>query len=110
MAGIQRKSKQGINIMLFRDCKFRDKANVRKTVKEAIIQQIKTEIPFEQCNEGRIYEYVDILLDDSKYNVKRDMFYYGYRHIKIDLSVELFSKVAAEYINEHLEDFLLIQH
>ena len=96
--------------MLFKDCKFKNKASVRKVMKESILQNIKTEVPFSICNVGRILEYLDLLIDESKYNIKGDYFYYQYKKVRITFDIELFSKVAAEYINENLDDFLLMKH
>ncbi len=114
MGRVQGKSKQNIRVvrcfMLFKDCKFNDKSKVRKTFKEDILLQVKPEIPFSKCNEGRILEYIDILLDESQYNVREEQFYYKYRYVKIGLDADLFSKVTIEYIKEHLEDFILEKH
>ena len=96
--------------MLFKDCKFRDKNGVRKNMKMEILVDVKQETPFPLCNEGRILAYIDLLLDESDYDVKKNSFYYKYRRIRIPLGKELFSKVAVEYINEHLDDFLLQEH
>ena len=96
--------------MLFKDCKFKNKANVRKVMKEAILYNIKKDIPFNECNTGKVLEYLDLLIDESKYNIKEDTFYYQYRKVRIPFDVELFSKVASEYINENLDYFLLMKH
>ncbi len=96
--------------MLFKDCKFKDKTSVRKTFKEAILINVKENVPFQECNYGRVLEYIDLLLDESHYNVREEVFYYKYRWVKIELTVELFSKVASEYINENLDYFLLEKH
>ena len=96
--------------MLFKDCKFREKNNVRKNMKQEILGILEKEIPYSLCNEGRILEYIDLLLDESDYDIREACFYYKYRYVRIDLSVELFSKVAVEYINEHLNEFLLQKH
>lgn len=93
--------------MLFKSCKFREKNNVRKEMKECILGNLKQEIPWDKCNDGRILEYIDLLLDESHYHIREATFYYRYRWVKIDLNCELFSKIAIEYILEHLDEFLL---
>ena len=50
--------------MLFKSCKFREKNNVRKEMKECILGNLKQEIPWDKCNDGRILEYIDLLLDN----------------------------------------------
>ena len=96
--------------MLFKDCQFRDKTNVRKQFKEAIVADVKKEIPFNKCNDGRVFEYIDFLLDESEYSIGKNQFYYKVTWVKIWLPVSLFVKVAVEYINEHLDYFLLEKH
>ncbi len=96
--------------MLFKDCKFKDKPLVRKNIKEEIMIEIKKDIPFEKCNDGRILEYIDLLLDESEYDTRQERFYYKFRWVRITLDSNIFSKIASEYINEHLDDFLLTKH
>ena len=93
--------------MLFKQCKFKDKAKVRKQMKDQIISNIKNEIPYNQINTGRLFEYIDILLDDSDYDIRGEQFYYHHRWVKIVLDAELLSKVVSEYVNEHLNEFIL---
>ena len=38
--------------MLFKDSKFRNKKNVRKNMKECILNEVKENIPFKSCNTG----------------------------------------------------------
>lgn len=97
-------------IMLFKDCKFRDKKNVRKNMKEEIRNHVQKEVPYHLCNEGVILQYIDFLLDESKYNIRENTFYYQYRWVKIPLDSNILSKVAAEYIMEHLDEFLLMKN
>ena len=93
--------------MLFKESKFRNKSNVRKKMKECILNKVKAECPFQYSNTGLILQYIDLLLDESQFNIKREEFYYQYRHVRVPLDCNLFSKVAVEYINEHLDYFLL---
>ena len=74
--------------MLFKDSKFKNKANVRKVTKESIFNNIKDKIPLSKCNQGRILEYIDLLIDESKYSIKEDRFYYQNRGIKIYLDID----------------------
>ena len=76
----------------------------------SILYNIKKDIPFNECNTGKVLEYIDLLIDESKYNIKEDTFYYQYRKVRIPFDVELFSKVASEYINENLDYFILMKH
>lgn len=96
--------------MLFKECKFRDKKKVRQSMKEDILQLVIDDIPFSRCNEGNVLEYIDLLLDESEFDVRKQQFYYRFRWVNIPLNSNLFSKVASEYINEHLDDFLLEKH
>ena len=96
--------------MLFKKCKFPGKANIKKDMKNNIINKVKQEIPFDKCNEGNVFDYIDFLIDESEYDKRSSSFYFKYRYIRIDLDVDLFSKVATEYINEHLDDFLLTKY
>ena len=96
--------------MLFHKCKFPGKTIVKKDMKNNIINKVKQEIPYSKCNEGNIFDYIDFLIDESEYDKRSESFYFKYRYIRIDLDVELFSKVATEYILEHLDDFLLEKH
>lgn len=96
--------------MLFKTCKFKDRPNVRKTIKDEILILIRKDIPFDKCNTGRILEYIDQLLDETEYDIRGETFYYKYRWVKIELDSELLSKVTSEYINEHLNEFLLTKY
>ena len=94
--------------MLFKCSKFRDKKSVRKETKEELRAIIEKNIPeYSKCNEGFILQYIDLLLDETPYNLRTGTFYYHYNWVKIDLSMKLLGLVASEYINEHLSDFLL---
>ena len=93
--------------MKFKDCKFRDKSSMRKHFKDDIMNGIKEELPVEKYNEGFLFEYIDLLLDETDFDVKRKQFYYKYNWVKINLSVSLLCKVAIDYIMEHQNDFLL---
>lgn len=93
--------------MLFKQCKFKGKPQVRKEFKESILSAVKLETPFARCNEGRILQYIDLLLDETDYSVKQGVFYYRSRRIRINLDDTFLAKVATEYINEHINDFLL---
>ncbi len=96
--------------MLFKECKFKDKSNVRRKVKEEILINTKKDIPFSICNKGKILEYIDLLLNESEYDIKGEKFYYKYRWVRINLDINLLSKVTSEYINEHLDEFILVKH
>ena len=93
--------------MKFKDCKFRGKTQVRKEVKDEIVSFLKSEMQYGDCNEGLILQYIDLLLDETDYDIKRGVFYYRIRLGKIDLSVKLLKNVALEYIKEHISAFLL---
>lgn len=93
--------------MLFKDSKFRNKKNVRKNMKECIFNEVKESIPFKYCNTGLVLQYIDLLLDESQFNIKNEEFYYQYRYVRVPLDCNIFIKVAVEYINEHLDYFLL---
>ena len=93
--------------MKFKDCKFKGKNHVRKEVKEEINNFLKREISYDDCNEGLILQYIDLLIDETDYDIKRNMFYYRIRLGKIDLSVKLLKNVTLEYIKEHISAFLL---
>ena len=110
MEGIQRKSKQSLIKMLFKSIRFKDKNRIRKETKESIRLVLLEEIPYSQCNEGLLLEYIDLLLNETQYNTKTHQFYYYYHGVKINLSIKLLSIVAVEYIKEHLNDFLLEKH
>lgn len=98
-------------IMLFKDCKFKGKKDVRKTMKEDIMNYIKkSEIPYSKCNEGFIYEYIDLLLDETQYDIKQHTFYYKVNWVKINIGFKILSNVALDYIREHLDEFLLEEH
>ena len=93
--------------MLFKCSKFRDKKSVRKDTKEELRAIVEKNTPYKKCNEGSILQYIDLLLDETPYNIRTGTFYYHYNWVKIDLSMKLLGLVASEYINEHLSDFLL---
>ena len=93
--------------MKFKKCKFKGKREVRKEVKDEINQFIKENIPYSDCNEGLIFQYIDLLLDETDYDVKRNTFYYKVNYVKVDLPITLLKNVALEYIKEHMIDFLL---
>ena len=93
--------------MKFKQCKFKTKSEVRKEVKHEINGFLKRELPYDDCNQGLILEYIDLLLDETDYDIKRNMFYLRCRWFKIDLPVKLLKEVALEYIKEHMIDFLL---
>ena len=93
--------------MKFKKCKFKGKREVRKEAKDEINQFIKKNIPYDDCNEGLIFQYIDLLLDETEYDVKRNTFYFRSNRVKVDLSITLLKNVALEYIKEHMVDFLL---
>ena len=93
--------------MKFKDCKFNGKKEVRKEVKGEIVSFLKREIRWECFNEGLIFQYIDLLLDETEYDIKGNRFYYKIRYGKITLSVKLLRNVALEYIKEHVSALLL---
>ena len=94
--------------MKFKDCKFKNKREIRKEVKRDIAIFLKREFKsYTLCNEGLILQYIDLLIDETEYDVRRNQFYYKLNWIKIDLPVKLLKNVALEYIKEHKIDFLL---
>lgn len=93
--------------MKFKDCKFKGKNQIRKEVKEEICNFLKRELKYECYNEGLILQYIDLLIDETDYDIKRNRFYYRIRLGKIDLSVKLLKNVTLEYIKEHISAFLL---
>jgi hypothetical protein len=93
--------------MKFKDCKFNGKRDVRKEVKADISNFLKREIPYTLYNEGLILQYIDLLIDETDYDVRRKQFYYKVNWVKIDISVKLLKNVALEYIKEHRMEFLL---
>lgn len=93
--------------MKFKDCKFKGKREVRKEVKMDISNFLKKQINYEDCNEGLILQYIDVLIDETEYDPKRNMFYYKVNWVKVEISVKLLKNVALEYIKEHMVDFLL---
>ena len=93
--------------MLFKRCKFKEKPQVRKQYKESILTVVKSETRYSDCNEGMILQYIDLLLDETEYNPKQGVFYYRSKSIKVTLDDAFLAKVAVEYINEHINDFLL---
>ena len=93
--------------MKFKDCKFRDKTVLRKQFKDVIMKGIGDELDIGTYNEGLVFEYIDLLLDETDFDIKRKQFYYRSNWIKINLSLNLLSKVAISYILEHQNDFLL---
>ena len=93
--------------MKFRDCRFKGKSEVRKEVKNDISNFLKRELVYQDFNEGLIFQYIDLLIDETEYDPKRNQFYYKVNWIRIELSVKLLKNVALEYIKEHMIDFLL---
>jgi len=93
--------------MRFKQCKFHGKREVRKEVKCEIFSFLKRELPKGAYNQGLILEYIDLLLDETDYDIKNNKFYYKAKWFKIDLPVKLLREVALEYIKEHMIDFLL---
>jgi len=93
--------------MKFKDVRFNGKREIRKEVKHDIVNFLKKELNYSDYNEGFIFEYIDFLIDETDYDVRRNRFYYKVRLSKIDLSVKLLKNVALEYIKEHQNDFLL---
>lgn len=93
--------------MKFKDCKFKGKRKFKQEVKDEIVLFLKSEINYDDCNEGAILQYIDLLLDETDYDIRRGVFYYRIRLGKIDLSIKLLKNVALEYIKEHISAFLL---
>ena len=76
-------------------------------MKEEIFSSLENEVPLSECNTGRIFEYIDYLINYSSFDFKRKTFYYQYSYVKVDLTTDLFSKITIEYVLEHLDDFIL---
>lgn len=93
--------------MKFKDCKFKGKREVRREVKSEIRDFLKKEIPYSDCNEGLILQYIDLLIDETDYDVRRNQFYYKVNWFRLELPIKLLKNVALEYIKEHMIEFLL---
>jgi len=93
--------------MKFKQCKFHNKKEIRKETKCEIYSFLKSELPIKECNQGLLLQYIDLLLDESDYDIKNNKFYYRAKGFKLDLPVKLLKEVALEYIKEHMIDFLL---
>ena len=93
--------------MRFKDCKFRNKREVRKNVKHDILGFLKRELSFSDYNEGLVLEYIDLLLDETDYDFKSGVFYKKVNWVRIDLPIKLLKNVSLDYIKEHRNDFLL---
>ena len=93
--------------MKFKVCKFIGKSNVRKNMKNEIMDYLSNQINLLEYNVGFIFQYIDLLLDESEYNIRRHHFYQRCNYVNVTLTSEILQNVTLDYIKEHENDFKL---
>ncbi len=94
--------------MKFVDCQFSGKSDVREDTRKKILVACRESIPFDRFNHFRVDDYLNLLIEETHYNPRRNYFYEENTRVKINLKV--FKSVSIEYLLEHIDDFLLEKH
>lgn len=91
--------------MKFRECRFQGKYKFKKSTRKKIFDKLDIWTMNVLFSFSTLERYLDILIDETDFNPKTKVFYYKTSNTKI--SIDLFSKIATEYIVEHIDDFRL---
>ncbi|MBQ6344992.1 MAG: hypothetical protein IJI96_02655 [Methanobrevibacter sp.] len=88
----------------FIDCNFHGKERFQNSVRRKIYGKLGFEIwETALLSTLAIERYLDILIEETDFNIKSKVFYDKISNTKI--SYNLFAKIATEYILEHINDF-----
>ena len=91
-------------IMKFKDCNFQGKKRYQKSIRRNIYDKLDHDIwSISVFSFLAIERYLDVLIEETDFNPKTKVFYEGISKTKI--SIDLFAKIASEYILEHIDDF-----
>ena len=96
--------------MKFKDVSVRgDKKHFQKQIRYRIFKRVQQQCELDYgvrlstfaLSYCRIMNYLDILIEESEYNPRTNVFYY----LNYKLNYQLLAKVALEYIMEHINEF-----
>lgn len=92
--------------MKFKDCNFQGNEKYLKSIRKKIFNKLDPMIwSMGVFSVLEIERYLDILIEETDFNPKTKVFYEKISKTKI--SVNLFAKIATEYILEHMDDFFV---
>lgn len=92
--------------MLFKDCKFKDKRQVMHSWKQNIFTESMKILKEENIivSELSLDNYIEILLEETDYNIRDNVFYEPISRYKF--TVDVFTQITVEYIHEHITEFV----